>query len=110
MIRKSDSLSAVQAIGSGEKISSLICEIRYNVFMLQNKGVSISFAWVPSHVGIIGNEMEDKAAKVSLNHSRVDIWNILEHGSIYNMVKKIILEKCQKMWDLSEKGRFYCTC
>ena len=103
----SDSLSAIQAIGSGEKLSALICEIRYNVFMLQNKGVDISFAWIPSHVGIKGNELADKAAKSALNHSRVDIRVIPEYGSVYNIIQKIILGKWQKMWDLSEKGRFY---
>lgn len=103
----SDSLSAIQAICSDGKTSSLICEIRYNVYMLQSKGVEISFGWIPSHVGISGNEMADKAAKKALGHIRVDIGCIPEYSSVYNLVKKIILGQWQKMWDQSEKGRFY---
>ena len=103
----SDSLSALQALKDDENKNALIGEIRYNVFMLQNKGIRIYLAWIPSHIGLKGNERADKAAKRALNNDKVDLQITPEYESVFNIVKKKIMEKWQKLWDTSEKGRFY---
>ena len=39
-----------------------------NIQVLTNEGYIIKFCWIPSHVGIQGNEIADKLAKAALNN------------------------------------------
>ena len=62
----SDSLSALQAVkgrNAGHFIIKRILEI-YQI--LVNQGKSVSLLWIPSHMGIKGNEMADEKAKEAL--------------------------------------------
>jgi hypothetical protein len=49
----------------------------FKAFNLYNdliqSGYSILFCWVPSHVGIEGNELADKAAKSANNYLELDL-------------------------------------
>ena len=68
----SDSLSALQALLNPDS-SDLIQEIMYLKHQLSNMGIHVSLVWIPSHVGIIGNEIVDKLAKESLDSVHIDI-------------------------------------
>src|SRR5699024_10534350 len=60
-----DSRSALQAIMKPSHKTScpgLTEEIHHQLFCLEQEGFKISFQWIPSHVGILGNEQADKAA------------------------------------------------
>ena len=64
----SDSMSCLQALSSfkhSHPIILQICEM-YNSLVQQNK--SILFCWIPSHMGIKGNEAADAAAKAALQN------------------------------------------
>ena len=60
-----DSKSVLQSLESwnSKTRSDLIYEIKFQVHLLQSKGINVTFFWVPSHVGIYGNEIADKLAK-----------------------------------------------
>ena len=62
-----DSLSSLQAIKSCKVKNSLILKILKDHSQLINSGKSITFCWIPSHVGIRGNEDADIAAKTGLD-------------------------------------------
>ena len=62
----SDSKSALQAIDSKSKNRrEMSLEIELLVHQLKLKGHSVSFQWIPSHCGVKGNEIVDRAAKDS---------------------------------------------
>lgn len=102
----SDSLSALQAI-EGDKLSKLVCEIRYQIFMLQNKGINVEFAWIPGHVGLRGNEVADQLAKEALSHENVELTISPEMADILKDMKGVIMRLWQDRWNKDVKGRFY---
>ena len=61
----SDSRSALQAIqnGSTTQRPEILAEIQAILTCLNNRDIKVFFQWVPSHVGIRGNEKADSAAK-----------------------------------------------
>ena len=93
----SDSRSALQAIqklGSTVKLVQEICEL---VVVLSQQQVAISFCWIPSHVGIEGNELADEAAKLATSNGRVHrletpATDIIAH------VKSKIKDRWQQVW------------
>ena len=62
----SDSLFSLQAIQNCKVENSLILKILKDHNRLINSGKSVTFCWIPSHVGIRGNEDADTAAKAGL--------------------------------------------
>lgn len=64
----SDSLSALQTIHSRKITHPLLADIQELHSKLVLDGKTLVFIWVPSHVGIIGNETVDAAAKAALSH------------------------------------------
>jgi len=57
----SDSLSSLQAIDSRKTENTLVLTILKEYTHLTNGGKSVTFCWIPSHVGIRGNENADTA-------------------------------------------------
>lgn len=102
-----DSLSSLQAmINVGRHSKKLIFEILRMCTLLYNSGTAINFIWIPSHVGISGNEMADRAAKEALQGINTVMlpYSVSEVGGL---VKRHIMLKWQSRWDLSSHGRFF---
>ncbi|GAB0086495.1 uncharacterized protein DMENIID0001_132770 [Sergentomyia squamirostris] len=62
----SDSLSSLQALQSSIKeveVPTLIADIFTEIDLLYQTGRSVRLMWVPSHVGIVGNERADRCAR-----------------------------------------------
>jgi len=59
-----DSKAVIQAIASNKQATSQILnEARKTIKLLNRQGKGVVYQWVPSHVGIHGNETADLLAK-----------------------------------------------
>ena len=68
-----DSLSALQIINSYFIRCGIVNEILSTINCLREKDVFVDFQWIPSHCGIVGNEIVDRAAKNGALKRMVDI-------------------------------------
>uniref|UniRef100_A0ABD2WBI3 RNase H type-1 domain-containing protein n=1 Tax=Trichogramma kaykai TaxID=54128 RepID=A0ABD2WBI3_9HYME len=73
----SDSLSAtisIQSPGAGRKVSALILDIKERLASYANNNLDkkVSLLWIPSHMGIVGNEVVDAVAKEATKNQPPD--------------------------------------
>ena len=67
-----NSLSALKSLHNGLLHNPLVAEVLYVYNAI--RGHQLTFLWIPSHVGIHGNELADTLAKFSLHHDvNVDV-------------------------------------
>ena len=85
--------------------SNLILEIQTLVARLTNKGFRISFAWIPAHCGIQGNEKADVLAKEALFRPNIQMKLNLNQKEHRNISKRYHLDQWQFQWNNSSKGR-----
>ena len=68
-----DSLSCLMAIGHLKQDHPLLHDIYEHYTYAQHQHKSVMFCWVPSHVGIQGNERVDALARLALNEPYTNI-------------------------------------
>ena len=102
----SDSLSSLQAISSGKSISrpNLLTEI-FDLIRKYNR--NINFIWLPSHIGIKGNELADRLANLAISGDNIDIDIGLELSEAYDLVDRYITGKWQHNWENEATGSHY---
>ncbi len=92
----SDSLSSLTAL-NGNNDHPYILELRETYSRLVKRGKSIVLAWIPSHIGIKGNEKADALAKEALN---INVTNIkIPYSDLKININKYIQNKWQVLWD-----------
>ncbi|XP_076045036.1 uncharacterized protein LOC143027585 [Oratosquilla oratoria] len=64
---------------------------------IHSRHKSVCFCWIPSHVGIRGNEVADEEAKEACKKSRIDVRK-LPHSDLYKPIKSYIRQKWQDRW------------
>lgn len=96
----SDSLSSINSIENMYTQNPLVQEIHEICHRLADIGVSITLVWVPSHVGINGNERADQAAKEALT-SNLIAEEIQLHNDLKNLLRRTITTKWQNLWQQS---------
>ena len=93
-------MSSLQAIDSCKGENPLIFNILKDHSQLINSGKSVTFCWIPSHVGIRGNENADTAAKagldVAISNTRFPVSDLLT----------CVNQLCVKQW---QHLRSQCT-
>ena len=103
----SDSLSAVESLEVGSSLSrpNLINRILNKYAEVKVKGKQVEFHWIPSHIGIRGNDRADELAKAPLQHQDVDIIIRREIRDRYKDIDEITRELWQTRWDNETTGR-----
>ena len=95
----SDSQSALQALEGDDLRNPFLLHVRERIhYLTNNYPFHLSFPWIPSHIGIRGNEKADTLAKNGLQLRPTN--NIkLPHSDFRPMIKPYIYEKWQVHWD-----------
>ena len=92
-----DSLSCLHALHGSSLKNPLLVQVINAYMEAASEGNDIAFCWVPSHVGIAGNENADATAKAALN--LVDIQTQVPHNDFRGSIVKYILSKWQMYWE-----------
>ena len=102
----SDSKSTLQAIREKNWINPYVlkilerCHVLFNVF---NK--TILFCWVPSHIGIRGNEQADRAAKAALDQRPTDM--LMLYTDFKRPIFNYVRGKWQTFWHTQVNNKLY---
>lgn len=96
-----DSLSVMQAICSPHKTKNfLVRRAQYLASLITNRKHRLTFCWVPSHVGILGNEGADYAAAAAMD---CDITPFeIPVQDLVQGLQKCIKSEWQESWDTQE--------
>ena len=93
----SDSMSCLQAIDNAKFEDPMIKSVLEKCHFLQSNQKTIVFWWVPSHVGIRGNEKADAAAKAALDLVTSNVK--IPHTDLKHIVHTHYSKKWQSDWD-----------
>ena len=65
------------------------------VDLVSKYSINVTFIWLPSHIGIKGNELADKLANAAIVNSNVDVDIGLELSEAYILVDRYVIDKWQ---------------
>ena len=102
----SDSLSCLSALKNYNTIDPRINTLKTLTHLLTLEKKSIVFVWIPSHVGIDGNEMADELAKQSLSSETIDKIK-LPHSDLKPKIKQLSYSKWNKDWSKEKENKLY---
>ncbi|XP_027861616.1 uncharacterized protein LOC114137195 [Xiphophorus couchianus] len=104
----SDSSSSLYSLKNNHAISrpDLLLEIQLITYRIQAMGLLVIFTWIPSHIGIRGNELADKYAKQASKYSDIDILVPFSREEIKSIIKQKVKERWQRQWEEDRTGRW----
>ena len=86
----SDSLSSLQAIiGSHNGSKADVLDVSEELHRLYLSGKSVEFCWIPSHVGIKGNETVDFLAKRAVT-GEIDISIKVNYQDLFSDINRFV--------------------
>lgn len=89
----SDSLSCLKALGNYDSKDTITNRTKYKLAKIRKH---VEFLWIPSHIGINGNDKADKLAKDGTNKRFESSW--LTKKDAYKIIDKNIVENQEKEW------------
>ena len=92
----------MQSLESQKLHQSLILSIPHHLHL---KNYDVVFCWIPSHIGITGNEKADQAAKSSLNLPNITSYP-LPYSDITS-IKKHLFTRWQHLWHNSTSNKLH---
>ena len=102
-----DSRSVLEALHAYPKSNShpVVLSIRSLAYELKQSGFIIRFLWVPSHMGLDGNECADRIAGTFMSNRAVDDYPLF-YRDIKTLDKSSEYDSWQRKWTFSDRGRF----
>ena len=104
----SSSRTPCQAIASNDWKHPIVQMVmqRYH-YITNTAGKNVKFCWVPSHVGIKGNERADEGAKNALDKERIGHDILIPHMDYKYYIKTISKNKWQEEWDTNTNNKLH---
>lgn len=99
----SDSLSSLQCILNIYSESPLAQRIQQLLYQLFRKKTTVTFVYVPSHVGILGNEKADTAARDAATNLNTKTSNICVYSDLKHVMKTVVQKEWQERWNANGK-------
>ena len=99
-----DSKSVLESIENQSSKNPIMIDILDTLQKFKRSGFIIKFCWIPSHVGIRGNEIADQKAKGALNNPP-PAYHQVPYSDYIPKVKTYIRKKWQKRWDNKHRAR-----
>lgn len=96
-----DSLSVIQSLQQLYTKNQLISDIQQSVHEAISAGKKIIFIWIPSHIGIDGNERADHLAKQAVLEETTQI--AMPTNDIKSHIKRCIRQHWKQNWQASNK-------
>ena len=101
----SDSPSVLLSLENNKLDNTLVVNILHKLHLLSTAHKTIFFCWIPSHIGIRGNEAADVAAKESLDFnitaSQVPFTDLKPH------INSFIANKWQERWSSCPDNKLF---
>ena len=97
--------ASLQAIQSFDIINIAVFDILKLYIRLTDMGKRVSLCWIPSNVGIKGNEMADKAAKDGI--CSVITQSKIPPESFFPHISKLHMEEWQDSWDSTPTNKLF---
>lgn len=91
----SDSLSSLQAIQDSHSANPMVLLIREEYLLTTSQAKTVTFMFIPSHVGIDGNENADKNAKDALTSNSSEIIDLISPLD----AKRFFSQHIENIWD-----------
>ena len=99
-----DSLSSLLALRSFNPSDPLVQDILSRLTSLDRAGKSVQFCWIPSHVGITGNELADAAARRAASAHCTRRMS-LPARDFYPAVRASVYSLWQQTWDAQRSNK-----
>ena len=64
--------------------------------LLTGVNSTVVLVWIPSHIGLTGNEIADGLAGSAIANAQVDVHIPLEMGEAYLLVEQYVVEQWQR--------------
>ena len=100
----SDSLSSLVALKDIFSPHPIVQDILKRLTSLHNDNKTVHLCWIPSHVGISGNERADKAARRASESGCIRRFP-LPAADCYSNIRSYIFEKWQRRWDNQSRNK-----
>lgn len=104
----SDSASVLKTLGGSNMGArpDLFMELMVLLYKIEKAGGSVGFLRVPAHVGVEGNEVADKVAKMTLKRD-IDLAVCIGVTECRSVIKENTIVVWQRQWEKETKGRHY---
>ena len=104
-----DSQSSINALKNMSSKSTLIKEIQEIYHQTKNKNIQIVLCWIPSHIGILGNEIADKIAKRVANDDTITNHFIFNNDDLCKLIKTKITRYwlTTSTWKSTSSNEYY---